>query len=115
MLGSHTLKYDIIDDLGNEIDGVGSRNAGNSIGRPLPPWKVNGTILSWFKDRHSALATIRYIDGYDDDVPQSALRGSFGFENETIESWTSLDLQYSFQIGTSGAARYRIQCHHAGS
>jgi iron complex outermembrane receptor protein len=103
ILGSHTLKYDIIDDQGNEIDGVGSRNAGNSIGRPLPPWKVNGTI-SWFKDRHSALATIRYIDSYDDDVPQSALRGAFGFENETIESWTSLDLQYNFQIGQWGGA-----------
>lgn len=103
ILGSHTLKYDIIDDQGNKIDGVGSRNAGNSIGRPLPPWKVNGTI-NWFKDRHSALATIRYIDSYDDDVPQSALRGAYGFENESIESWTSLDLQYNFQIGSWGGA-----------
>ena len=72
---SYTLAYDIVTDTGAEIDGVGSRNAGNSIGRPLPEYKANW-MFGWSRDRHSASIVVKHIDGYTDDVPQSGLRGS---------------------------------------
>ena len=94
---SYTLSYDIVDDQGNAIDGVGSRNAGNSIGRPLPEYKANW-MFGWEKDRHSASIVVKHIDGYTDDVPQSGLRGSFiGFAPE-IDSFTTFDVQYNFQL-----------------
>ena len=94
---SYTLAYDIVTDTGAEIDGVGSRNAGNSIGRPLPEYKANW-MFGWSRDRHSASIVVKHIDGYTDDVPQSGLRGSFiGFAPE-IDSFTTVDVQYNFQL-----------------
>ena len=94
---SYTLAYDIVTDTGVAIDGVGSRNAGNSIGRPLPEYKANW-MFGWSRDRHSASIVVKHIDGYTDDVPQSGLRGSFiGFAPE-IDSFTTFDVQYNFQL-----------------
>ena len=94
---SYTLAYDIVTDTGAEIDGVGSRNAGNSIGRPLPEYKANW-MFGWSRDRHSASIVVKHIDGYTDDVPQSGLRGSYiGFAPE-IDSFTTVDVQYNFQL-----------------
>ena len=84
-------------DKGNKIDGVGSRNSGNSIGRPLPQYKLNAN-LRWMYDIHSLVATVRYVDDYEDDTAQSPLRASFGFLAPTIDSHTELDMQYSLQI-----------------
>lgn len=95
--GSYTLSYDIVDDTGTKIDGVGSRNNANSIGRPLPEYKLNSS-LRWTLDRHSVIATVRYVDEFEDDTAQSALRGSFGFLAPTIDSMTTVDLQYNFEI-----------------
>ena len=95
--GSYTLAYDITTDKGNKIDGVGSRNSGNSIGRPLPQYKLNAN-LRWMYDIHSLVATVRYVDDYEDDTAQSPLRASFGFLAPTIDSHTELDMQYSLQI-----------------
>jgi iron complex outermembrane receptor protein len=99
--GSYTLAYDITTDKGAKIDGVGSRNSGNSIGRPLPQYKAN-LNLRWMYDIHSLIATIRHVDDYEDDTPQSALRGSYGFFAPTIDSHTELDLQYSMQMSETG-------------
>ena len=94
---SYTLAYDIVTDTGVAIDGVGSRNAGNSIGRPLPEYKANW-MFGWSRDRHSASIVVKHIDGYTDDVPQSGLRGSYiGFAPE-IDSFTTFDVQYNFQL-----------------
>jgi iron complex outermembrane recepter protein len=94
---SYTLDYDLVTPDGTEIDGVGSRNAGNSVGRALPEWKANFNF-GWTRDRHSALVTVRYIDEYEDDVPQSALRGAFFGLHPTIDSMTTVDLQYNLQL-----------------
>ncbi|MGB1939496.1 MAG: TonB-dependent receptor plug domain-containing protein [Pseudomonadales bacterium] len=98
---SYTLDYDIVDDQGNSIDGVGSRNGGNSIGRPLPEFKANWSF-GWERDRHSASMIIKHIDGYTDDVPQSGLRGAYiGFAPE-IDSHTTVDVQYNYQLPDVG-------------
>ena len=99
--GSYTLAYDITTDKGAKIDGVGSGNSGNSIGRPLPQYKAN-VNLRWMYDNHSVIATLRHVDDYEDDTPQSALRGSYGFFATTIDSHTELDLQYSMHISKTG-------------
>lgn len=99
--GSYTLAYDITTDKGAKIDGVGSRNSGNSIGRPLPKYKAN-VNLRWMYDNHSVIATLRHVDDYEDDTPQSELRGSYGFFAPTIDSHTELDMQYSMHISETG-------------
>ena len=98
---SHTLDYDITLDDGTSVDGVGSRNAGNAIGRPLPQYKAN-LVLGWLKGAHSAFVTLRHIDEYEDDVPQSALRGGYIGFAETIESMTTVDVQYEVDLPVPG-------------
>ena len=53
-------------------------------------------------DNHSVIATLRHVDDYEDDTPQSELRGSYGFFAPTIDSHTELDLQYSMHISETG-------------
>jgi outer membrane receptor for ferrienterochelin and colicin len=95
--GSYTLSYDIVNDRGVKIDGVGSRNNANSIGRPLPEYKINGS-LRWSLNRHAVIATVRYVDEFEDDTGQSALRGAYGFFAPTIDSMTTVDLQYNLEL-----------------
>jgi len=95
--GSWTIDYDLITDAGVRIDGVGSRNAGNTVGRPLPEFKLNATI-GWAYKGFGASAIVRHIDGYDDDVPQSALRGAFIGEHPEIDSFTTVDFQSTYQL-----------------
>jgi len=82
--GSWTIEYDLITDAGVRIDGVGSRNAGNTVGRSLPEFKLNATV-GWAYRGFAASAIVRYIDGYDDDVAQSALRGAFIGEHLNVD------------------------------
>lgn len=98
---SHTFDYDITLEDGTNVDGVGSRNAANPIGRPLPQYKAN-LVLGWLKGRHSAYITVHHIDEYEDDVPQSALRGAYIGFAETIESMTTVDLQYEVDLPVPG-------------
>ena len=95
--GSWTIDYDLITDAGVRIDGVGSRNAGNTVGRPLPEFKLNATF-AWAYKGFGASAIVRYIDGYEDDVPQSALRGAFIGEHPDIDSFTTVDFQSTYQL-----------------
>jgi len=94
---SYTLEYDLVDPQGNSIDGVGSRNAGNSVGRSLPEYKLNA-MAGWTMGRHNVNVMAFYIPEYDDDVPQSALRGSFIGLHPTIDDWTNVDIQYNFDM-----------------
>lgn len=114
---SWTEKYEITDINGNTFDGVGKRNIGTTIGRSLPEWKVNYT-LSWLKDRHSVFAMVRYIHSYEDDQTVqrdtagnplcvgSCLRAvSFGISDlldDKVDSFTTLDLQYSYELPAWG-------------
>jgi len=112
-----TREYEITDIAGNRFDGVGKRNIGTTIGRSLPEWKVNYS-LAWMKDRHSAFALVRYIDSYKDDQAVqrdaqgnplcvgSCLRAvSFGIGNllnDKVDSFTTVDLQYSYELPAWG-------------
>ena len=98
---SHTIDYDLTDPDGLKIDGVGSRNGGNTIGHSLPETKAN-LGLYWNMDRHAGLILVRYIDEYDDDLPQSGLRGLFIGTHPTIDSMTTVDLQYSYSLPQMG-------------
>jgi iron complex outermembrane receptor protein len=94
---SYTLDYDIVSDAGVSIDGLGSRNNGNSIGHPLPEYKANLT-LGWSRKRHGASIIVRHIDGYTDDTPQSALRGAYIGLAPEIDSFTTVDVQYNVDL-----------------
>ena len=94
---SYTLDYDIILANGEKIKGVGSRNAGNSIGRPMPRIRANAG-LSWQRGRHDVFLNVRYIHSYKDDTPQSAFLGAYIGYAETIDSMTTVDLQYRFEL-----------------
>ena len=98
---SYTFDYDITLEDGTRVDGVGSRNAGNAIGRPLPQYKAN-LVLGWLRGGHSAFVTVRYVDEYEDDLAQSALRGAYIGFAETIESMTMIDLQYELDLPVPG-------------
>ena len=40
----------------------------------------------------------RHIDGYDDDLPQSQARGQFIGFHPTIDSFTTVDVQYTYSL-----------------
>jgi outer membrane receptor protein involved in Fe transport len=105
---------------------VGSRNFGTTIGRSLPELKTN-LSFNWLKDRHSVFVLVRYIDSYEDnqaiDDPGndgvnvclgSCIRAfstgnedKFTAETEagldrTIDSWTTVDIQYSYELPQIG-------------
>ncbi len=125
LTGSWAREWDLTRADGVVIDGVGSRNFGTTIGRSLPEWKVN-LAVNWLKDRHSAFVLVRYIDSYDDNQPiddpgadganvclGSCLRAfSAGLgskiaatEDEIdrkISSFTTVDVQYSFELPAVG-------------
>ncbi|MCZ6888578.1 MAG: TonB-dependent receptor [Gammaproteobacteria bacterium] len=92
-----------------KFDGVGSLNAANRVGRPLPEWKVNGSV-NWSYGNHSAYLLARFVDGYDFDVAQNALRietvqtilGENGINTPTVASWTTFDLTYSYRLPSMG-------------
>jgi iron complex outermembrane recepter protein len=93
------------------IDGVGNYNSTNPVARPLPEFKVNGT-LNWAMGSHRAFLIAKYVDEIDTDVP-AGTRGFFAatatlggnghlasdMRDDTIESMTTVDLQYSYSFG----------------
>ena len=97
---SYTLQYDVILANGNKIKGAGSRNAGNSIGRPMPRYRANAG-LNWQRGRHELSLGAHYIHSYQDDTPQSAFLGAYIGYAETIDSMTTIDLQYRFKLSGS--------------
>ena len=108
---SRTLSYDIILADGARIEGAGSRNAGNSIGRPMP--KVRADVgLHWQRGDHAATLTVRTIDEYRDDTSQSAFLGAYIGYAEIIERMTTVDAQYRIELPAppfaSGASELTI-------
>jgi iron complex outermembrane recepter protein len=117
LAGSYTAEYEITDIAGNKIDGAGKRNIGNTIGRSMPQYKANASLI-WMRDRHSANTLIRYIHSYkDDQAVQRAADGTplcvgsclravnFGISNllnDRISSFTTVDLQYSYELPAWG-------------
>ena len=103
--GSYTIDYDIELPDGTEVDGVGSRNFANSVGRPLPEFRANASF-NWQRGPHNASLFVRYIDSYDDDQPFSgvsfvrslaaATNGiSLQPSGAKVSSFTTVDAQYT--------------------
>jgi len=124
--GSWANEWELTAADGSTIDGVGSRNFGTTIGRSLPEWKVNFSA-NWLMDRHSLFLLVRYIDAYEDNQPVSDPAGNDGQNvclgsclrafnvgltnvigeteddlDRRINSWTAVDLQYSYDLPAFG-------------
>jgi hypothetical protein len=96
------------------IDGVGNYNFLNPVARPLPEFKVNGT-LSWSRDNHRVFALVRWVDELESDVP-AGTRGFFAatarlagnnsvaddLADTKIEDMTTVDVQYNYNFGETG-------------
>lgn len=93
------------------FDGVGNYNSTNPVARPLPEWKINGT-LSWSKDNHRVFALARWVDELESDVP-APTRGFFAatarlagndsvaadLGDTKIEDMITVDVQYNYSFG----------------
>ena len=106
--GSYTIEYDITLPDGTQVDGAGSRNFANSVGRPLPEFRANASF-NWQRDRHNASVFVRYIDSYQDDQPFSGvsfvrtLAGAtngldFEATGARVNSFTTVDAQYTLGL-----------------
>ncbi|MCZ6641373.1 MAG: TonB-dependent receptor, partial [Gammaproteobacteria bacterium] len=96
------------------FDAVGNYNSTNPVARPLPEWKINGT-LSWSWNQHRAFLIIKHVDGIDTDIP-AGTRGFFAATaalggnpqlsadmlDTKIESFTTGDVQYTYSFGDIG-------------
>jgi iron complex outermembrane receptor protein len=94
--GSYVNKFDItsIDDAGNSSveHGAGRRNFNNPFGS-VPELRAN-LRFDWFRGNHAGNLAIRHIDSYDNDQPTDPANWV------RVESWTSVDLRYSYNIGS---------------
>ena len=102
--------YDV--EVGNTtFDAVGSYNFTTPVARPLPEWKINGT-LSWSKNNHRVFMLARWVDEVEEDIPA----GTAGFfravtnlagnastaadmADGEIEDMLTIDLQYNYSFG----------------
>lgn len=92
--GTHVLDYELqLDPESNAtIDGAGRRNFTN-FGAPTPAWRWNAG-LAFSNESHDARFYVRHISGMDDDQVIG------GVENGDIDSMTTVDAQYTFQLGS---------------
>ena len=84
---TYVLSYDLENDSGVSVDGLGFRNGGN-FGNPTPELRAN-LGLNWSNDRHSANIYFRHVSSYDNDTNN----------NEEIDSFNTIDAQYSIGLG----------------
>jgi iron complex outermembrane receptor protein len=84
--GTYVNKFEFTDG-DDVIDGAGSRNFSNGF-HTIPEWRWNAGA-TWFLGPHAINATVRYIDSYLNDQANNA----------KIDSMTTLDMQYSVQLG----------------
>ncbi|MCK0069962.1 TonB-dependent receptor domain-containing protein [Kordiimonas laminariae] len=89
--GTYLFSYDITDPQAGNIDGVGNRNFSN-FGSPTPKTRFN-TGIAFTNDTHDARFYVRHISGLDDDQVIG------GVENGDIPSYTTVDVQYSLNLG----------------
>jgi outer membrane receptor protein involved in Fe transport len=113
--------YKVESAAGIISDGVGNYNSQNAVARPLPEWKVNGT-LNWNFNNHRAFLIVRYVDSLTTDVldgttgffaATAALAGNQGVADDltkqlsdhVIPSMTTADIQYTYTFGELGILR----------
>ncbi len=97
------------------FEGVGSYNSQNPVARPLPEWRVNGT-LNWNLNNHRVFLIVKYVDSVETDVPfgtrfffatGARLAGNDDIaddllDDEKIESMTTADIQYTYTFNQMG-------------
>ncbi len=95
----------------NTFDAVGNYNSTNPVARPLPEWRINGT-LNWTLNNHRAFLIVRYVDSLESDIAAgtrgffaatAALAGNQDVADDLgdthIESMTTADIQYTYSFG----------------
>lgn len=92
------------------FDAVGEYNDANPVARPLPEWKVNGT-LNWGLDQHRAFLLVKYVSGVNHNftggstffAATAALAHGQAFADRfldsSINSWITADAQYTYSFG----------------
>ena len=99
------------------FDAVGQYNDRNPVARPLPEFKINGT-LSWSMDQHRVFLLVKHVDDidYGFDLATDPGSGAARFWNATIalangpgaaadfftrdiDSMTTADIQYTYSFG----------------
>ncbi len=96
------------------FDAVGNYNSTNPVARPLPEWRVNGT-LNWNYNNHRAFLIVKYVDSLESDRSAGArfvfagvarLAGNDGvadqLDDTKIPSMTTADIQYTYTFGQRG-------------
>ncbi|MEM7218526.1 MAG: TonB-dependent receptor [Pseudomonadota bacterium] len=110
------------DGAGGEtvFDAVGQYNHRNPVARPLPEFKINGTV-NWSWQNHRAFLLVQHTDeiDYGFDLATDPGEGAARFWNATvtlahgaetaaefftrdIDSFTTVDLQYNYNFGERG-------------
>jgi outer membrane receptor protein involved in Fe transport len=107
--------YDVTSGT-QKFDAIGEYNEFTPVARPLPEWKINGT-LSWSMDNHRAFMLVQYVDSldYGVDLATDPRAGAARFWRETvalvhgadtaadfftrnIKSMTTVDLHYTYSF-----------------
>jgi outer membrane receptor protein involved in Fe transport len=113
--------YDVESASGVVSDGVGNYNQNNAVARPLPEWRVNGT-LNWSYNNHRAFLIVKYVDSLITDVSPGTTRffattagmaGNTGVQEDLLKqaddgkipSMTTADIQYTYSFGELGILR----------
>lgn len=74
---------------------AGNRNQ-NNFATPLPKLRMRFP-LSWGRSGHVVNLAVNYISSYDDDATYDPISG----KQRLIDSWTTLDIGYSYSFGES--------------
>jgi iron complex outermembrane recepter protein len=90
LTGTHFLSYEIPGASGGTQDVAGQFNHDN-FARSIPETKVNASV-DWIAGNHKAVAIAYYVSDYETtrDTPPGV--------SSSIDSWTTLDLQYSYNL-----------------
>lgn len=92
-------------------DAVGSYNFATPVARPLPEFKVNGTV-SWSSGPHRVFFIARWTEEVEEDIAPgtagffqavTALAGNVDTANEmndgVIDDMLTMDIQYNYNLG----------------
>jgi iron complex outermembrane receptor protein len=93
LTGTHFLKYEIPTADGGTQDVAGLFNHDN-FARSIPETKLN-VSADWNVGNHKAVVIAYWVDGYE------TTRSTPPGESAKIDSWTTVDLQYTYNLAFS--------------
>ncbi len=96
LTATYFLSYDIPDSSGGTRDVVGKFNHDN-FARSIPDTKAN-LSMAWNRGNHKVVAMAYYVSSYE--TTRAVPEGS----SQTIDSWTTLDLQYTYNLELDNSA-----------